>query len=71
MSSVLYDYLRRKENGKQREYEERTRAAKKAKIEAKKAALRAEDMGKGVFVPVGSSPKNEPMKVELPTVVNG
>ena len=32
-------YLRRKENGKQKEYEERTKAAKKAEMDAKKNAL--------------------------------
>ena len=31
-------------------------------IEAKKAAIRAEDIAKGVFVPVSSLPQREPMK---------
>ena len=35
---------------------------KKAEIEAKKAAIRAEDIAKGVFVPVSSLPQREPMK---------
>ena len=35
---------------------------KKAEIEAKKAAIRAEDIAKGVFIPVSSLPQREPMK---------
>ena len=31
-------------------------------IEAKKAAIRAENIAKGVFVPVSSLPQREPMK---------
>lgn len=58
------NYLRRKENGKQKEYEERTKASKKAEMDAKKEALRAEDISKGVFVPVSYLPKNEPVKAE-------
>lgn len=38
------NYLRRKANGKYREYEERTKAAKRAEMDAKKDAIRAEDM---------------------------
>ena len=33
-----------------------------AEIEAKKAAIRAEDIAKGVFVPVSILPQREPMK---------
>ena len=54
------NYLRRKANGKQREYEERTKAAKKAEIETKKATIRAEDMAKGVFIPVSNLPQTAP-----------
>jgi len=50
-------YLRRKASGWQRQYEERTRAAKRAKIDAGKAAIRAEDMAKGVYTPVGKRPR--------------
>ena len=32
------------------------------KQEAKKAAIRAEDIAKGVFVPASSLPQREPMK---------
>ena len=66
--SILYctpthqAYLRRKASGWQRQYEERTRAAKKAKIDAGKAAIRAEDMARGLFIPVSQLPKQEPQK---------
>lgn len=60
------NYLRRKANGKQREYEERTKAAKKAEIEAQKAAIRAEDMAKGVFISVSSLPRLEPQIAAAP-----
>ncbi len=42
------NYLRRKANGKQKEWEERYNAKRKARIEAEKAAIRAEDMAKGI-----------------------
>jgi hypothetical protein len=57
-------YLRRKESGWQRQYENRTKGAKKAAIDEKKDALRTEDISKGVFVPVGHLPKKEPRKAE-------
>ena len=56
------NYLKRKANGKQKEYEERTKAKKKTEMDAKKNALRAEDMGKGVFVPVSALPKKNRRK---------
>ena len=43
-------------------YEERIKAKKKAEIEARKAAIRTEDIAKGVFVPASSLPQREPMK---------
>ena len=43
------NYLRRKANGKQKEWEERYNAKRKAQVEAAKAAIRAEDMEKGHF----------------------
>ena len=64
------NYLRRKESGWQREYEERTKTAKKVGMDAKKNALRAEDIQKGVFVPVSHLPKAEPTKAALPTATN-
>ena len=56
------NYLKRKANGKQKEYEERTKAKKKAEIEARKDAIRTEDIAKGVFIPVSSLPQREPQK---------
>ena len=44
------NYLRRKANGKQKEWEERYNAKRKAQVEAAKAAIRAEDMEKGIFI---------------------
>ena len=41
--------MRRKANGKQKEWEERYNAKRKAQVEAAKAAIRAEDMEKGIF----------------------
>jgi len=59
------NYLRRKANGKQKEYEEKGKAKKKAEMDAKKNALRAEDIAKGVFIPVSTLPKSEPKKAQI------
>jgi len=59
------NYLRRKANGKQKEYEEKVKAKKKAEMDAKKNALRAEDIAKGVFIPVSTLPKSEPKKAKI------
>ena len=56
------NYLKRKASGAQKRYEDKIKEKKKAEIEAKKAAIRAEDIAKGVFVPVSSLPQREPMK---------
>lgn len=56
------NYLKRKASGAQKRYEDKIKKRKKAEIEAKKAAIRAEDIAKGVFVPVSSLPQREPMK---------
>ena len=69
------NYLRRKERGKVAEDYEKTKAKKKAEMDAKKNALRSEDIAKGVFVPVSHLPKKEPKKagsntVTLPMVAN-
>ncbi len=56
------NYLRRKANGKQREYEERTKSEKRKKMEEKKAALRAEDMAKGVYLLTSNLPQSEPQR---------
>ena len=56
------NYLKRKASGAQKRYEDKIKERKKAEIEAEKAAIRAEDIAKGVFVPVSSLPQREPMK---------
>ncbi len=53
-------YLKRKASGVQQRYYAKTKAKKKAEIDAKKAAIRAEDIARGVFIPVGHLPKAEP-----------
>ena len=60
------NYLRRKANGKQKEWEERYSAKRKAQVEAAKAAIRAEDMEKGIFTTVSQLPRQEPRKATLP-----
>lgn len=60
-------YLRRKASGWQRKYEERTRPGKKAKIDAQKAAIRQEDMAKGIYAHVADLPRQEPQKAILPS----
>ena len=59
------NYLRRKVNGKQKEWEERYNAKRKAKMEAAKAAIRAEDMEKGIFTTVSQLPRQEPRKATV------
>ena len=56
------NYLKRKANGKQQEHYERTKAKKKAEMDAKKEEIRQEDIAKGVFVPVSLLPLAEPKK---------
>lgn len=56
------NYLKRKANGTQKKYEDKIKEKKKAEIDARKAAIHAEDMARGVFVPVCSIPKLEPQK---------
>ena len=56
------NYLKRKASGAQKRYEDKIKGRKKAEIEAKKAAIRAEDIAKGVFVPVSQLPAKEPKK---------
>ena len=48
--------------GAQKRYEDKIKEKKKTEIEAKKAAIRAEDIAKGVFVPVSQLPTREPQK---------
>ena len=60
-------YLRRKASGAQKRYEDKIKARKKAEMDAKKDAIRAEDMGKGVFTRIKDMPKQEPKRAALPT----
>jgi len=67
--------LKRKAGGAQQRYDAKIKAKKKAEMDAKKNALRAEDISKGVFVPVSTMPKSEPKKAgnnkaDLPMAVN-
>ena len=55
-------YLQRKASGAQKRYEDKIKAAKKAEMDAKKAAIRAEDIAKGVYAPVASLPRQEPQR---------
>ena len=59
------NYLKRKASGKHQAYENKIKDKRKADIDAKKAAIRAEDIAKGVFVPVCQLPRAEP-KVAKP-----
>ena len=61
------NYLRRKANGKQKEWEKRYNAKRKAQVEAAKAAIRAEDMEKGIFTTVSQLPRQEPRKATVST----
>ena len=54
------NYLKRKASGAQKRYEDKIKTKKKAEMDAKKEAIRAEDVAKGVFVPVCNMPKLEP-----------
>ena len=64
------NYLRRKASGAQKRYEDKIRAAKKAEIDAKKAAIRAEDIANGVFTHVRDLPRQEPRKSSSPGPIN-
>ena len=61
------NYLKRKASGWQREYYERTKSEKRRRMEEAKEAIRAEDMARGVFIPVGQLPKQEPQKATAQT----
>ena len=54
------NYLKRKASGAQKRYEDKIKTKKKAEMDAKKEAIRAEDVAKGVFIPVCNMPKLEP-----------
>ena len=56
------NYLKRKASGKHQAYENKIKDKRKADVDAKKAAIRAENIAKGVFVPVCNLPAREPKK---------
>ena len=58
-------YLQRKASGSQKRYEDKVKAEKKAEMDAKKDAYRAEDIANGVFTPVKELPKREPKRTEI------
>ena len=58
-------YLQRKASGSQKRYEDKVKAEKKAEMDAKKDAYRAEDIANGVFTPVKDLPRREPKRTEI------
>ena len=64
------NYLKRKASGKHQAYENKIKDKRKADIDAKKAAIRAEDIAKGVFIPVCQLPAREPKKGEQTACTN-
>ena len=55
-------YLQCKASGAQKRYEDKIKARKKAEMDAKKDAIRAEDMAKGIYTPVGKLSRKEPQR---------
>ena len=58
-------YLRRKASGKQQEYDRRYSIKRKPVMDAKRAALRAEDMEHGIFTTAASLPRQEPKRAVM------
>ena len=58
-------YLRRKASGKQQEYDRRYSIKRKPVMDAKRAALRAEDMERGIFTTAASLPRQEPKRAVM------
>lgn len=58
-------YLRRKASGAQKKYEDKVRAKKKAEREAKSAALRADAIARGIFIPVSQLPTSAPRRATV------
>ena len=56
-------YLKRKASGAYKRYADKKKAQKKADMDARKNAIRQEDMNNGVFTPVSRLPKREPQRV--------
>ena len=56
-------YLKAKANGTYKRYADKVKAQKKAEMDAKKDAIRQEDMENGVFTPVAKLPQLEPQRI--------
>lgn len=56
-------YLKAKASGAYKRYANKKKAQKKADMDARKNAIRQEDMNNGVFTPVSRLPKREPQRV--------
>lgn len=63
------NYSRRKANGKQKAYEDRIKTEKRRQMETKKAALRAENMAKGIYTIAANLPRQEPHRGTPPVRV--
>ena len=56
-------YLKAKASGAYKRYADKVKAQKKAEMDARKDAIRQEDMENGVFTPVAKLPKLEPHRL--------
>ena len=58
------NYLRRKESEKYQAYADSIKDRLKQEMDEMKEAIRAEDIARGVFVPVAMMPKLEPQRAQ-------
>ena len=54
------NYLKRKANGKQKQYEENRKEKRRAEVAAMNQAIREENMAKGIYMMAYDLPKLEP-----------
>ena len=66
VEKILVHERARKGSGAQKKYEDKVRAKKKAEREAKSAALRADAIARGVFIPVSQLPTSPPRRATVP-----
>ena len=66
VEKILVHERARKGSGAQKKYEDKVRAKKKAEREAKSAALRADAIARGVFIPVSQLPTSAPRRATVP-----
>ena len=59
------NYLKRKANGKQKQYEETRKDKRRAEIAAMKQTIREEDMAKGIYMMAYDLPRLEPKIAEM------